>query len=204
MNFEKLFKILIGITALTGLIFEFINHVSKGTHPLVLLTYFTIQSNIIVIIYCFSSLGKKPFFFNGPGFAGLAMLNITITGIIFFLMLRKIYQPTGIGYYANIIEHYAVPAMMLVDFLLSKTRDAFRYFHIAPWIGYAACYLGLALTKGALGYKYPYPFLDISKHGGGQVFINVVVIGLAFGAIAAGLVAVDRWLKKKNLIFSKT
>ena len=198
MNFEKYFKLIIGLTALTGFIIEIIHHSSKGMNPLELLTFFTIQSNIIVVMYCFASLRKKNFFFNGPGFAGLAMLNIIITGIIFFLMLRTVYQPTGLGFYGNIIEHYVVPIMMGGDFLLSRSRAVMRYMYIIPWIGYAACYLVLALIKGAAGFNYPYPFLDIDKHGAGQVFVNVLVIGCGFALVAALIVAVDRWLKRKS------
>jgi len=55
--------------------------------------------------------------------------------------------------------------------------------------------LALALTRGALGFGYPCPFLVVEKPGSGQLAINVLLIDLSFAGIAAVLVTADRRFK---------
>ena len=189
---KKFIRPVTGIVALTAVLIEMYVKVSTGMTVVQLLSFFTIQSNIIVAVYCFASMRKQKFILNSSGFFGLALLNITITGVIFFLLLRNIYQPEGISYLTNIMLHYITPILMLLVFVVIRDRRPFEYKYVVYWMLYAAAYLGYSMARGAVIGTYPYPFIDLTKLSFGQVAVNSVSIAAAFGVIALLFVVIDR------------
>ncbi|MBA3782369.1 MAG: Pr6Pr family membrane protein [Nocardioides sp.] len=56
------------------------------------------------------------------------------------------------------------------------------------------------LIRGAITGWYPYPFIDASDLGAGRTTVNVIGIALLFGAVAAGVLAVDRRLAQRQTV----
>ncbi len=192
MSIRQSASLAVGILALAGVIMELSFRMTTDMTVVQFFSYFTIQSNLLVAVYCFSSLVKRPFLLNSSGFFGLALLNITLTGIIYFILLRGTYPMQGIAVYSNMLLHYAVPPAALLLFFLVREREPFRFHYIIYWILYTLAYLVYSLVRGSVIGTYPYPFIDLTVLTPAQVALNVSGIAAAFALVAAFLVIVDR------------
>jgi hypothetical protein len=137
-------------------------------------------------------------FFMRPGVRTAIAVYILVIAVIFYLLLRKLYQPTGLGGVLNDLMHYVMPALYLLDwaFFLEKQRLSFR--QIPAWLVFPLAYAGVTLLHGAYSGYYPYPFLDAGKYGYRQISINIallsgffIVLSLAFVGAAKLAVALD-------------
>lgn len=61
---------------------------------------------------------------------------------------------------------------------------------------YPLLWLAFTLIRGAADGFYPYPFVDVSLHGYGQVLLNCLFVAVLFLALAAGATALDRRLSE--------
>jgi len=61
------------------------------------------------------------------------------------------------------------------------------------WLLYPLAYLVYTLIRGAQVDWYPYPFLDVSRHGYGGVLLNCAVMLVGFVAAAWAFVAAGNW-----------
>ncbi len=192
MNIEKAARFTIAAIALAGLIIETVSVVQRGVSMVQFLSYFTIQSNIFITVYFFASLSERRLVLNSPTFHGLALVNISTTGIIFYLLLHDTYHPTGMSYYSNIIQHFIVPIAAVLDFILFRKRGPYHYQAIMVWLSYAVTYLVYTLVRGSIIDRYPYPFLDLTKLALSAVVLNILAIACAFLVYSLLLVFFDR------------
>ena len=101
---------------------------SPGTAEMVrrFFFYFTIQSNIAVAwVTLLLARGREQ---DAGSFRVLrldAVLGITITGVVHFVLLRPILDLDGASYWADKLLHMAVPALAIVGWLG-------RYYHSTP------------------------------------------------------------------------
>ncbi|WP_329119416.1 Pr6Pr family membrane protein [Streptomyces sp. NBC_01465] len=191
------FRALICAAAVTGIVIDLFL-VSPGQ----LLSYFTIQSNILLALACGISAyrawtGSPPL----PAWVtGGALLFICITGLVYNLVLQgdpAVPTPTGWSQAANVLLHMVTPAAALLDWLLFTPPGGLRPRHAGLWLLYPLAYFAFVLVRGALmspGAKarYPYPFLDVEQHGYAGVLGNAVIYGLIFYALALAIVGLDR------------
>jgi hypothetical protein len=167
-----------------------------------LLSYFTVQSNILLGLACAISAYRawKPGRPLPPPITGAALLYICITGLVYHVVLASdpaVETPTGWSAAANILLHTVTPLAALADWLLLTPRGGLRPRHAALWLLYPLAYLAFVLTRGALltpgtEARYPYPFLDVTLHGYAGVLTNALLYGLVFYALALAIVGLDR------------
>jgi hypothetical protein len=192
ISIRQTVSVMAGVLALAGVIIEFSFRMTTEMTAVQFFSYFTIQSNLLVAVYCFSSLVRRPFLLNSSGFFGLALLNITLTGIIYFILLRGTYPMEGIAVYSNMLLHYVTPPAALLLFFLGREREPFRFHYIFYWILYTLAYLVYSLVRGSVIGTYPYPFIDLTIVTPVQAALNVAGIAAAFALVALLLVLVDR------------
>ena len=73
--------------------------------------------------------------------------------------------------------------------------------HLKSWLPLWAASLEQTMcgfAHGAFAGWYPYPFIDVLKHGYGRVLLNSAGLILAFLAIDLVLVALDRLIKQSQ------
>jgi len=90
------------------------------------LSYFTIWSNILVTVVAYL-LARNPRR-SGPMFNTFRLASvvmITITGLIYALVLAKVWEPTGWQKIADETLHYSVPFLAVVGYLLFGPRPRF-------------------------------------------------------------------------------
>lgn len=163
-------------------------------------SYFTIWSNIVVgIVMTLLWLGSKRT--STRFFAVLrldALIMITVTGLIYALVLAPLDHLEGWQYLSNSLEHYITPLLTIVVFIVFGPRTQFRFNLVLPSLILPLIWVAYTLLRGAVIDAYPYGFINVAKWGYGTVFMNI--IGVVIFGILLGLafVAIDRARSKRQ------
>ncbi|OOQ59237.1 Pr6Pr family membrane protein [Mucilaginibacter pedocola] len=149
-----------------------------------LLSFFTIQSNILVAV-CLSIIAGSTSdigFFKRPRVLTAVAVYISIVALVYNLVLRKTFHPVGLARVSDEILHVATPALFLIFWVLIiiKAKFKFKFQDGLAWLWYPLFYLGYILLRGHFTGLYPYFFLDVPKFGYPQVLINIGALVLVF------------------------
>lgn len=145
---------------------EAVASVGIGTRMIQTLSYFTIQSNILVLIVAISLVIDPDR--DGRLWRVLrldALLGITITGLVFDLVLIRYVDPTGWQLVATIGFHYIAPWATLLGWLLFGPRPRIDRRTVAWAFLWPMAWIAYTFARGALVGWYPYPFLDVVDIG---------------------------------------
>lgn len=174
--------------------------------PIRVLTYFTVQSNILLALVMIATArrawtARRPL---SPLVTGAALLYITITGLMYHLILAHASTPLAMtgaplsGWQAvtNHVLHTVMPIAAVVDWLFLTAPGRLHLRMAATWLLYPMTYLAVSLGRGELILpgtpgRYLYSFLDVERHGYKSVLGNALLLGLAFYALSVLLVALD-------------
>ncbi|MEV3854061.1 Pr6Pr family membrane protein [Streptomyces sp. NPDC050095] len=200
------FRALVALAAATGIVID----LSISNSALRVLSYFTIQSNILVaVVFALSAwrawTARPPL---PPLVTGGTLLFICITGLVYHFVLANSssgfsmtddaeHVITGWRSVSNQLLHTVTPIGAVLNWLLLTRPGTLRLRHAGLWLLYPLAYFAFALIRGAImtpgtPARYPYPFLDVDIHGYAGVLGNAVIFGLAFYLLALALVGIDR------------
>ena len=192
----------IACVSLFGIVAQLCTSSSLGS-ALNLFSYFTIQSNLIVVAVClYGGLARK----RGaayPAWRCGTTLWILVTGLVFSIFLASHSSFRGIGGWANLALHYVAPSAVLLEWLFLEPKGAQRARHVLYWLAYPLGYAALSLVRGAIDGFYPYWFLDptesFPRGVGGYAPLALFVLGLAIciGAVGLALYVLDSALAKR-------
>jgi hypothetical protein len=147
-------------------------------------SYFTIQSNVLVLALAVT-LARAPDR-DGDRWRVLrldALLGITITGLVYAVVLAPTLHPEGLGWWTNAGLHYVSPVATLALWLFAGPRPRVAGATVARALAWPVLWIGYTLAHGAVSGWYPYPFLDVSDLGYAVALRNlgfVVVLALLF------------------------
>ncbi len=165
-------------------------------------TFFTIDSNVIVgVTTLLLALpgGWKPAWstvFRVFRLAGL--VAITITGVVYHLLLAGLAELTAWGTVADVLLHTVVPIMAVAGWLLFGPRGRTSPRIAVLALVFPVCWLAMTLVRGPIVDWYPYPFVDVADLGYPRVLLNVTGISALFLAVAFGAVTLDRVLTARR------
>lgn len=164
------------------------------------LSYFTVLSNIMVSIVSLM-LFRNPNR-DGKVFRVLhldALLMISVTGLIFGLILAAITHPVGIAaILANAGLHYIVPPMFVLGWAVFGPRPTFSIKLIAQALIIPIAWVVYTLIHGAIISWYPYPFLNVMVLGYGTVAMNIVGIALLAVVLAVIFLSIGSLIKRRR------
>lgn len=158
------------------------------------LSYFTILSNLLVAAACAAVASGAGGWLVRPRALGGIALYIAITGLVYVLVLRQLWQPQGLQWWADAGLHYAVPLAYLAWWLAAAPHGGLRVRDVAAWLLFPLAYLGWTLVRGAWLGEYPYPFIDVAALGLGVAMRNASAVCLAFVLVGLLLPWIDRAL----------
>ena len=149
------------------------------------ISYFTILTNALVGLYFFVaalfSKTKFGIFMHKATTATAITVYISVVGLIFNLVLRRIYHPTGIAIITNEIMHVVIPVGFFIYWLFQTPKANLKIQDTYYWLQYPSFYLIYILARGFFTHKYPYPFVNVDAIGLQKVLVNSFVIaGLFF------------------------
>lgn len=129
--------------------------------------YFTVQSNVLVAVTTVQ-LARAPGR-DGSRWRALrlaAVIGITVTGVVHFLLLRPLLDLDGADYAADKLLHMAVPVLAVAGWAAFGPRPRIDARAVRLALCWPLAWLAVILAAGALSGWYPYPFLDHREEDG--------------------------------------
>jgi uncharacterized membrane protein SirB2 len=129
---------------------------------------------------------------------GAAVTFILVSGIIYSTLLNNADVNTPLAW-VNMVLHYLFPLIVLADWLFDRPTGSIVYKNARYWLVFPAAYVVYSLIRGASIGWYPYPFLDVSKHG----YVVVLASSIALLAGVACVALFVAWLSRLTLATPK-
>ena len=189
----------VALAAWTGLTVQFVIlyrvNGSAATTVVGLLAYFTIITNLLVAIV-FSLLAVGVLLSDWERLVAATTLSIVLVGVVYALLLSKLYHLSGWDAFANFLLHQLTPILVPLFWLSFAPKGKLSPRDPALWAIYPLVYFAYALTRGDLTGVYPYPFMDAAKLGWAQVGTNAVAIAAGYLIAGEAMVLLDRGLAR--------
>jgi hypothetical protein len=206
-NSSTIFLAVISLASWLAVFLQFylilVNRVASFLETIVrFFSFFTIQSNILVAI-CFTVLWFKPknklelFFLNNKSLTAITMY-ITMVGIVYNLILRFLWMPTGMQRITDEILHLVIPILVLIYWFQFVSKKSLEYKNVFLWLLFPFLYLIYTLIRGYFFNFYPYPFLDVNILGYTSVFVNSFFMLIAFLSVGFLLIFSSKLLSNKS------
>jgi len=147
-----------------------------------LISYFTIQSNVLVAVTSVQ-LARDPGR-DGPTWRVVrlaAVVGITVTGVVHFLLLRPLLDLDGADFVADKLLHMVVPVLAVVGWAVFGPRPRVDARAVRLALAWPLAWLAWTLVVGGLSGWFPYPFLDHREpEGVSGVVVTSVGVTLFF------------------------
>jgi len=171
-----------GLLGVAAIVTQLLNSVELGRSIPNFFSFFTIQSNILVAILLLVTgiCNLRGIIRNIANLRGALTLYITMTGIIYFLLLSGSEDAlqTTIPW-VNIVPHYLIPLVVVTDWILFPPKNNVSFRQAIVWLIYPVGYLLFSLTRGAFTGWYPYPFLNPITTGWPNLMAVCIIIAIA-------------------------
>jgi hypothetical protein len=167
---------------------------SVATRVLRYFSYFTVESNLLVG-FTAATLAWRPDC-DGRVWRVLrieALFGIAVTGVVYSTLLRGVVDLHGASAVTNALVHYVAPLMAVIGWLLFGPRPRITENTLVVSLVWPAFYVVYTLIHGAASKWYPYPFVDVTKHG----YVNVLRNGVGLNVLLVGIGALFMWLDHK-------
>lgn len=165
-------------------------------------SYFTILSNAMVAIYSTMLLlipnSKWGHFLARTQTATAIAVYIAIVGLIYNLILRRLYHMIGFQAILNEVQHVIVPVVFILYWCVFVNKSTLQWKNFLPWLWYPLIYVVFVLIRGAASGFYPYPFIDAGRLGMQKTLVNAVGVGILFAVMSLALIGLGKlWPRKK-------
>jgi hypothetical protein len=158
------------------------------------LSYFTIQSNVMVAVSLLLFLFLPKEFAGRSILRGVSLLSITLTGIVYNFVLYRLFSDWGGPGYtlARTVTHIAAPLGFMLDWLLFDQHNKMKWRHLLIWLLYPLVYCAVSTVISLQGGKAIYFFFD-AANGFASNFRWIALLFIML--TATGLFYI--WLDKK-------
>ena len=193
---STIFKLILLTIILIALYLEiYVN----GTIVMGAFFYFTIQSNILAALCLLLFIFLPPKSRAKCLIRGIALLSITLTGLVYNFVLYKIFLDWGGGAYtfSRTVTHVAAPLGFIFDWLIFDKHNMMKIKHIFIWLSYPIAYCLISLYAN-LRYDFSlYFFLNLSGGYSNPLKWLSIFLGLLLiiGFIIVGL---DKIIGRRN------
>lgn len=197
ITFKTVFHSILALSAWFCVIAQF--YISKDK-SINVISYFTILCNSLIAIslsFTFFPKTKLGVFFSNLSVRTAIGLYIFVVFVVYNSVLRGIWKPTGLQLFLDNMLHVAIPILYILYWIFFVTKDKLSWKNGLYWLLFPLIYLIYSLIRGAFVNWYPYPFLNASKLGYGQVSINIVIMLFVFLLSRSALIAINNKLEKK-------
>ena len=197
-------RVIMVLLGLSALVYSNVQSIISGTPLIGADKYFTDQSNAFVVAWVLLAL----FWRNQPEnlqkicgrLRGAVTLYITITFLVYGIVLAPMSHPTGFDVYINLIVHYINPVLFIADFLYTERKN-YDWNSIVPWLIYPHLYLAFSFVYGTITHgDYIYFFLNYPDLGFfGYLKWYLILISL-FLIISVIYISYNKYMKDKLFV----
>ncbi len=158
--------------------------------------YFTLLTNIlcaaILLAHLLNGTSGVQRFFRRPGVVTTAATSIIVVGVVYHLLLASTWDPQGLDLVIDTMLHTVLPIGFVLAWTRLVPRGAVQLGDTPMWSSYILGYAVYILVRGELIDTYPYPFIDVATLGYGVALRNAALLGVAFVALSAAMVGLNR------------
>jgi hypothetical protein len=181
---------------------------ASGQSPVVgvinTLSYFTILTNLIVAIVSTASALRgdsdtSDSFLTRPSTMSAVAVYIFIVGLTYTLLLRSIWEPTGLNAVLDVALHDVTPILYVLFWFFFVPKGTLRWSQPVFWLIYPVLYVLYCLARGAITGLYPYYFVDVTLLGYPKALLNTVLLLIGFWVVSLIAVAIDRFAARSRL-----
>ncbi|GHC60656.1 hypothetical protein GCM10010136_00820 [Limoniibacter endophyticus] len=155
-------------------------------------SFFTILTNIYVVLVYVAYLRGKPEFFTRPPVRACAATSIALVMIVYATMLAGLYAPRGWFLTADILLHYICPPVFVLWWAIFAADGTVKLRDLAPWLTYPLLYFLLICVRWIIVDEMPYPFIDPGNGGWAHVGKGVLTMSIFFFLISLMFIVADR------------
>src|SRR4029077_3608006 len=196
--------LLIAILGWLGLVLQIIVsarlNASGGGSPLAgvldALCFFTVLTNLLTAIVATVGVTGEQGFFASSGTRAATAVYIFVVGLIYTLLLRTLWAPTGLHKIADAILHDLVPLAYTLCWVAFAPKDGLRWVQALRWLGYPLTYFTFSVALGSLTGRYLYPLVDLGTLGVAVLLRNALLLGVLFWILGLAAVGLDRALAR--------
>lgn len=164
-------------------------------------SFFTILTNSLVAIYFTLTIFKQKkgylSILNKPGSLTAVTVYITIVGLVYQIILRNTWEPTGTQMIVDELLHTIIPINVIVFWYLYEEKSLISYRQMPQWLIYPLLYLIYILIRGNVSNFYPYPFVDVGNLGISKVIANSIGLIALFIGISASFIKIGKAIKSR-------
>jgi hypothetical protein len=157
-------------------------------------SFFTILTNLLIAL-CLTLVAWRPdqeAFWNRPSIQGALALYIIVVAIVYAAVLQNLWSPKGLQLVTDRLLHDVLPVLYVGYWLALTPKRSIRLTDTLWWQLYPMAYMAFTLAHGASTGFYPYPFLNVAKHGYKDVLSNGLLLLVLLLTLGALLVILDR------------
>jgi len=164
-------------------------------------SFFTILTNLLVAIFATLKLFVKndkhtSWLLNYRAETAIT-LYIVIVGLVYNIIIRFIWNPTGLQMVVDELLHTVIPLLFLGYWIAFLDKKLLIYKDILPWLIYPAVYCVIVLFRPYFSDFYPYPFIDVNVLGYDQTAINSFFLILVFIAFSLYFIVTGKLSAKR-------
>jgi len=163
-------------------------------------SFFTILTNILVAVYFSAMLmnqsSKLRQFFEKPGVLTATTIYISVVGLVYQVLLRQLWEPTGWQMLTDEMFHSVIPLYTVLFWYLFEDKAKVTWNTLPKWLIYPLIYLGYIMLRGHYSAFYPYPFVNVTELGYNTVLINSFFLLVFFLILSAIFIALGKWIAK--------
>jgi len=202
-HFARIYRILFALIGWFGVIGHFIDGIiTRPAHWTIFqqiwnfFSFFTIQTNLLVVLWLTAAIllrnHDEDSRILSPKVRGALTLYITITFLVYALLLDRLWNPTGLPLVFTTISHYITRLAFILDWLLFEKKQTYQWRYLLNWLIYPLGYFVYTQIYGGITGNYLYPFLDRPVIGWGGLILRVVGLSLVFLALGSAYIAINR------------
>lgn len=167
-------------------------------------SYFTILTNLLVVLYFTSRISifqktlLKKLSTNGTITALTSF--ILIVGLVYQIILRNTWHPTGFQKVVDELLHTVIPLFTLIYWVSFANSKDFKLKNIKNWFWYPIIYFSFIIVRGYFSNFYPYPFIDVTEIGYLEVVFNSLLITVIFLIVLSVLITIGKkYINRESL-----
>lgn len=206
----RLFHLAIFAAGLTGLLLQFqVSHgimlsrgLGIGATLFKLSSFFTILTNLVLTvahaICLFAPRSIWARWLSRPSVQGGLLLYIAIVGLVYSIILARLWKPEGVQWWADHLLHHVTPLLQLAYWICAVGKERLPWRLALSWLGYPTLYLVWVFIRGSRVADYPYPFINLAKLGLQRTVLNSAGMAVAFLVAGLAIIAGSRALNRRS------
>jgi len=149
--------------------------------------YFTVWTNTLIALAFTAPLlnsdRKLSNFFMRPAVRAALASYIFMVSVVYHMVIAPYWDPQGFTWLTAAGLNTVMPILYIVDWLFFAEKRPIFYKYLPYWLIYPAIYGATTIIIGLLTTVYPYPFLNVTELGIGNVLLNMLGLVAVFAVV---------------------